>query len=236
MIESRGMPTTLVGLVRPHMEKSQPPRGVWTSFQLGRPLGEPGDAAFQKRVMRHALSLLDRTDGPVILEDFGEDAPNGSETVGWTSPVVLPASVVPATPRQWAVALSDEIETVRPFWMKARQRFGRTTVGVGRRQPEQWPELVAAFLAGELPPGPSSDIAAPALALRFAVDDIKAFYTEAAMSEGKPGAARQIDAWFWRETLAGQALKALRIAGMASDNSALKTVAGRFFVPAPWIG
>lgn len=235
MIENRGIPTTVIGLVRLHMEKAQPPRGVWTPFQLGRPLGEPGNSAFQTRVIRQALGLLERTDGPVILEDFSEDAPNGAETVGWSSPVVLPAFDLPATPAQWASALAAEIEAVRPFWNEAHKRFGRTTVGISQRQPEQWPALVAAFLAGELPSGPAPEIAAPALALRFTVDDIKAFYTEAAMSHGEPGAAHQIDAWFWRSTLAGQALKTLRIKGLSSENSALKTVAGRFFVPTPWL-
>jgi hypothetical protein len=236
MIEARGMPTTVVGLVRLHMEKSQPPRGLWTPFQLGRPLGEPGDAAFQKRVLRQALKLLERTDGPSILEDFTEDAANWADTPGWQSPAAVPAPASPATPGEWAAALSAEMALVRPHWAEARRRFGRTTVGVGQRAPEAWPDLVASFLAGGLPPGPSAGLAAPALALRFAVDDIKAFYSEAAMSDGKPGSARQIDAWFWRETLAGRALKALREFGMASENSALKTVAGRFFVPAPWLG
>jgi len=217
------------------MEKSQPPRGLWTPFPLGRPLGEPGDADFQTRVVTQALRLLERTDGPVILEDFAEDAPNGTVRPEWQTAAPVPAPASPVTPAEWASALSAEITRVRPAWERAQQRFGRTTVGAGRRNPEEWPALVAAFLAGELPPGPSPDLAAPALALRFAVDDMKAFYTEAAMSAGAPGSAGQIDAWFWRETLAGQALKALRVTGMASDNNALKTVAGRFFVPAPWL-
>lgn len=235
MIESRGVATTVVGLIRLHMEKSQPPRGLWTPFQLGRPLGEPGDAAFQRRVVLQALKLLERRDGPVILEDFAEEAPNWSELAGWRPPFSLPAPVAATSSATWAEALTAELAAVAPHWQKARARFGRTTVGVGQRAPEAWPNLFAAFLAGELPAGPSAELAAPALALRFAIDDIKAYYTEAAMSDDRPGAARQIDAWFWRETVAGSVLKQLRLVGMASDNNALKTVAGRFFVPAPWL-
>lgn len=235
MIESRGIPTAVVGLVRLHMEKSQPPRGLWTPFLLGRPLGEPGDAAFQKRVITQALRLLERRDGPVILQDFPEDAPNSSDTPGWTSPVMLPAPSAQGSPEAWRAALTAEMAVVEPAWRRAQQRFGRTTVGLSQRAPGDWPGLFARFLAGELPPGPAPAIAAPALALRFAVDDIKAFYTEAAMSLGQPGSARQIDAWFWRQTVAGLCLKALREAGMASENTALRTVAGRFFVPAPWL-
>lgn len=235
MIESRGIATTVIGLVRLHMETSQPPRGLWTPFQLGRPLGEPGDAAFQLRVLRQALGLLERTDGPAILEDFAEDAPSWTDRPGWRPPFAVPPPVMPSRAADWAMALAAELELVAPFWHAARQRFGRTTVGVCGQPPRAWPAYMAQFLAGALPEGPTKDLAAPALALRFAIDDLKATYTEAAMSDGAAGAARQIDAWFWRETLAGRLVKALREAGMASENNSLKTVAGRFFVPVPWL-
>jgi hypothetical protein len=44
-----------------------------------------------------------------------------------------------------------------------------------------------------------------------------------------------VDTWFWRQTVAGGLLRALRTAAMASENNALKTVGGRFFVPTPWV-
>ena len=70
MLEERGVPSVALGSVRPQMEKTRPPRGLWSSAQLGRPVGEPEDKAFQRRVVLAALRLLERTDGPVILEDF----------------------------------------------------------------------------------------------------------------------------------------------------------------------
>ena len=78
MMEQRGFATVAIGLIRVQMEKVRPPRGLWTPFQLGRPLGEPENSSFQRRVLLAALGLLERTDGPVILEDFPEDPP------GWT--------------------------------------------------------------------------------------------------------------------------------------------------------
>ena len=80
---------------------------------------------------------------------------------------------------------------------------------------------------------PQHDTAA--LALRFLVDDIKALYGEAAQADGGAPAARQIDWWFWRETVAGQLLLALRATSLLSANNALKTVGGRFFVPVPFV-
>jgi len=67
MLEARGTPTVAIGLVRPQMERTRPPRGLWTPFQLGRPLGEPGDPEFQRRVLMRALGLLERRDGPVVF-------------------------------------------------------------------------------------------------------------------------------------------------------------------------
>jgi len=42
-------------------------------FMLGRPLGEPNDAMFQRRVLLQALRLLERDDGPVILEHVAQE-------------------------------------------------------------------------------------------------------------------------------------------------------------------
>jgi len=42
-------------------------------------------------VLAQALALFERTDGPVILEDFPDDAPGWSDRPGWQSSVSLPA-------------------------------------------------------------------------------------------------------------------------------------------------
>jgi hypothetical protein len=60
-------------------------------------------------------------------------------------------------------------------------------------------------------------------------------YGEAAAATGAPPSARQADQWFWRQTQAGALLLALREVAMASENNALKTVGGRFFVPTHWL-
>jgi hypothetical protein len=106
-------------------------------------------------------------------------------------------------------------------------------VGLSFVAPGDWPALAAAFVGGELPI--VAGHATAALALRFLCDDIKAFYGEAGQAVGPAPASRQLDAWFWRQTLAGRLLIALRTVAMASDNNAMKTVGGRFFVPTPWL-
>ena len=235
LLELRGIPTTAIGLVRLHMEKIQPPRGLWVPFQLGRPLGEPNDRDFQRRVLKQALGLLERKDGPTISEDFPDDPPGWTEFPGWQAPCALPAHGPLDSSSALRDAVAKEIAALAPDWARARETLGRTTVGNSHQEPEAWPQFMTAFLDGETPSGPTPLLEKPALALRFVVDDIKAYYYECAMSDGKGPASRQVDSWFWHETAAADLLRALRLTGMESDHNAFKTVSGRFFVPVPWI-
>ena len=71
----------------------------------------------------------------------------------------------------------------------------------------------------------------PPLALRFAIDDLKAFALEAALTpHGRPS-SKQLGDWLWNETALGAGLQVLRRDGLASDDERLKTAAA-FFVPA----
>ena len=237
MLEERGVATVAIGLVRSHMEKTGGPRGLWVPFPLGRPLGEPGDPAFQKRVLRAALSLLEREAGAAVLEDFGLDAPGQAERAGWSPPFALPAPSEPSEPSEpaaWAAALRKEMALVQPWAERAQARFGRTTVGVSAQSPEAWPAYAASFLAGELP-DPPTPLPSPGLALRFLADDLKAYYMEAAQADGGAPSNNQINEWLFRKTLAGRFLIALRRCSLASENSALKAAGGRFLVPAQWV-
>jgi hypothetical protein len=220
-LEERGFSTVALASVRAQAEKTRPPRALWSSAMLGRPLGAPEDRGYQLRMIRAALALLERSDGPVILEDFPEDPPQ-SDNPGWTPPTLFGVS-----------DLASELQALLPWWSQAQLRFGRSTVGLSFQPPEAWPAFTDACLAGKLPTVPELDT--PALALRFLCDDIKALYGEAAQAVGPAPSARQVDTWFWRGTEAGALLQKLRVGAMASENNGLKTVGGRFFVPAPWV-
>ena len=224
----------VIGLIRPHLEKVKPPRSVFVPFELGRPLGEPNDPAFQRSVLLQALSLLERGDGPVILEDFPDDAPGARDRPEWRPPVITAGGGDHARDSAaWALDLASEMAQLRPIWEQARRRFGRTSVGVSGQPPEDWPGFAAAFMTGALPH--TAAHASPPLALRFLADDLKAYYGEAAKAAGPAPASRQINQWFWRHTVAGSFLIALRAACIGSENGALKTVASRFIVPGPYV-
>jgi hypothetical protein len=233
MLEERGLPTTVIALVLPQVEKTRPPRALMVPFMLGRPLGEPNDAAFQHRVLRQALQLLERTDGPVILEHFPDDNPSWFDRADWVPAVDTSPPVLPPDPAGWEAAFRAELVLVLPVWERFKARFGRTTVGLAGQPPEAWPGFARAVLDGGLPTVPLHET--PALAVRFMADDLKALYGEAVQADGGPPSARQIDQWFWRRTIAGQMLIALRMVSLSSQNNALKTVGGRFFVPAPYL-
>ncbi|MEX1300510.1 MAG: hypothetical protein AB1Z81_16035 [Desulfotignum sp.] len=81
-----------------------PPRALWVPFVLGRPLGRPGDPAFQMRVTLAALALLESETGPVLI-DFPDNAPDVSE----------PARNEEGRPD---VTLPDDTAFNRWFWQK----------------------------------------------------------------------------------------------------------------------
>jgi hypothetical protein len=199
---------------------------------LGRPVGEPGDPAFQLRILRAALALLERTDGPVILEDFPDNPPGWPDNPAWVAPP-LAAPATCGTGAEWLAAFAAELAWIMPRWEEAQVRFGRTSIGLSFQAPEAWPGFAARVVDGGLPV--VSELGTTALSVRFLCDDIKALYGEAAQASGPQPSAMQVDRWFWRQTVAGRMLLTLRRVAMASENNALKTVGGRFFVPAPWV-
>ena len=89
---------------------------------------------------------------------------------------------------------------------------------------------IGTWLRGVAPNSPNPEMSAP-LTLRFAADDVKAYYFEAALAGAAKPSSRQLADWFWSDTAAGAALFALRKAHLASPDERLKAIAGLFLVP-----
>jgi len=228
-LEAEGIPTVAISLVRPQTERTRAPRALWVPFELGRPFGAPGDAAFQQRVVLTALRLLESPRGPVLLEDFPDDDPRARPDPAWQPPS---AGAQPAaTPEALASALEAEAPLLaQPYAAARAQRGGRTSVGLSGMTINAATRYVADFLRGKDVTSPNPDMS-PVLAFRFAVDDLKAYYTEAAAAGGARPSSRQIGDWFWNDTAAGAALQALRRIHLASPDERLKLIAGLFLVP-----
>jgi hypothetical protein len=70
------------------------------------------------------------------------------------------------------------------------------------------------------------------LALRFAVDDLKAYALEAAIAGGARPSSRQLGDWLWNETATGAAIRTLRRLLADSPDDRAKLIATMFLVPA----
>jgi hypothetical protein len=227
-LEEEGLATVAIALIRPQAENTRPPRALWVPFELGRPIGPPSDPAFQKRVILAALGLLKAEKQPSLIVDFPDDDPREVPDPGWRAPIV--PSAIPAEPAALAEAVEAELRALAPAYAASCTRRERSTVGLSTLAPAACGEYVAAWLRGERPASPVADMSPP-LALRFAIDDLKAFALEAAQTPtGKPS-SQQLGDWLWNDTALGAALQVLRRVGLASDDERLKTAAA-FFVPA----
>jgi hypothetical protein len=73
-LERRGIATVVIQLLREVTERVRPPRALCVPFPHGYPLGLPGDAAGQRRVIETALRLLESPSSvPPVLVDFEAD-------------------------------------------------------------------------------------------------------------------------------------------------------------------
>jgi hypothetical protein len=228
-IEDEGIATVAISLIRPQTENTKPPRALWVPFELGRPFGPPGDPAFQRRVILAALRMLEAGGGPVLLGDFPDDDPRERPDPGWRPP-----TAATATGDGSIAALADAFETeiarLADPYDRSLKRRGRTTVGLSGLPLVDAGRYVAAWLRGEAPASPVADMSPP-LALRFAIDDVKAYYLEAGLADcGKPS-SRQLGDWLWNDTAAGKAIFALRRANLDAADDRLKLIASNFMVP-----
>jgi hypothetical protein len=230
-LEQEGLATTQISLIRIHTEKIKPPRALWVSFDMGRPLGEPNDAAFQTRVLSAALSLLDEKQGPV-LKDFPEDAAYMGESGPWACPVNLAVSLEDLSAEEKLIAaFKSEMNQLRSWYDLAVEKRGRTTVGTSGIGLDDLPGFIGAFLTDTLLANPN-----PAYplghSLNLATDDLKAFYSEAVTAQpGCAGTPDQLADWFYGKTAAGRLLYAIRDKHARSDDRFLRLVARALLIP-----
>ncbi|MEQ9450206.1 MAG: hypothetical protein RJQ07_01360 [Pseudomonadales bacterium] len=204
----------------------QPPRALWVPFPLGRPLGKPGDAAFQLDVIRAALDLLDRSEGPV-LEDYPFDAPAVAEESAAACPVSFARDE--SDDGSWKTRLSREISHLRPWYeLSRRRRGGRTLVGVADQSPEQNLQILADHLDG-------GQITDDITWLKRAVEDIKAFYLEAMTAQPGEYDSQALQQQFWRDTSFGAAVLAFYHQFQNSGDNQLQLVA-RILAPREAVG
>jgi hypothetical protein len=119
--------------------------------------------------------------------------------------------------------LAAEVDRLAAWYDRAVAARGRTTVGVSGLEPRSAAALVDEALAGELP---------PAQPLKEAIDDLRAYYLEAASAFPNAGTAGMRKEWFWSETRLGAALLALQPKLAASTDPQHKILGNLTLIPA----
>ncbi|MDP7639371.1 MAG: hypothetical protein QGG73_06605 [Candidatus Hydrogenedentes bacterium] len=180
----------MISIFRDHAERIHPPRALHCEFPLGRPLGVPNDAAFQRRVLDSALGLLAAKEGPV-LEDFPnviEDS--ASEPLSCTVPPRNDASLAPAI---------DEARGLRKAYNRALEQNGHTNVG-RLADADGIEGLLESFV--KVADGVNlKEAGFPLDDIMEASKDVMSYYEEAASAlvDHVP-AARAAESWFFEKT------------------------------------
>lgn len=226
-IEAEGVATTQISLIREHTAAINPPRALWVSFMLGRPLGVPGDAAFQERVLLAALRLLEAPAGPVLV-DYPEDAPaaTADDAAGQVCPVGFASQ---AGDSDIGTLFLSEIEALAPWHDLARERRGRTAVGLSGVPIENSAAMLCSFLKGSA----VATVEGITLGqtLKLACEDVRTYYYEAAAARpGNPN-AQAVEKWFWEETAAARAMLAFQKLSATSADKSVQRLSATSIVP-----
>jgi D-proline reductase (dithiol) PrdB len=230
-IEEEGIPTACISAIRPYSEIVKPPRSLWVPFELGRPLGVPNDPAFQKRVLLALLKLLEapESEGPVILVDYPEDAPEVENDATVISCPVYYGDENEAETDPMETAFLREIKAMRPWYDIAVAKRQRTTVGVSSVDLDALGEFIYAFIKGETPENPRQDVEL-ITTLKLAIEDLRAYYNEGATAQpGQENVSLQVlKDWFWNNTVASKVLLRLLDVCEKSSDEKVKMMAGHF--------
>ena len=217
-LEDEGLSTVVVALVREHVVKMSPPRALWVPFEMGRPFATPNDVELQQRVLKAALSLLDEPGSEPVLKDYAEEASHLDDDLNWAFPGELGTETVIA-----------EASSVLPIWHKAQTRSNRSTFGISGLSPEAAVGYIDRYLSPEPMPNPKG--MAPVSRARFAIDDIKVFYFEAALANGGRPSSYQLNDWFWKHTLAGKMILDFQESARLADDRNLQLISGSLVPP-----
>ncbi len=178
---------------------------MFCEFPLGRPLGKPDDASFQRSVLDAAFATLRNSSGPVWAEFPESISDQADEQFACALPPRFNPEELPAIDEAMAIRSAYE-RTVAAN--SGRTNFGRVlnyeSLAAGLHSLDQIAHHGVAWNEAGLPSDP----------VQFTID-LRAYYVEAAMSlaDSTVGAARQpwaIENWFYQRTEAGKLLLAAR--------------------------
>jgi len=224
-LEEKGLSTVSLALIRDHAERAKPPRALFVPFPLGFALGRPNDPPFQHRVLAAAFRLLEAEAGPVLV-DFDEESDAPVEVLAASQVKAVAGEALTADP-------ADELTALRGYYERwLDEHDGRTMVGLTGIPQRRWRGLVRfleAVAGGEVPAYRDRPVEIPlARFLRYAADDLKAFYFEARMARRPDQRDNDLHRWFWGETAMGRLL--FRVAERMASSDDTELVQGARFI------
>lgn len=185
--------------MRENTASLEPPRALWVSFPLGRPLGIPGDAAFQIQVMISALDLFNRPNGPVLEDYVAELAHPDVEA----EIAACPISFRKTSPKKsdWTARIEEELNTLKPWHDISRSnRKGYSLSGLNESNQKELTGKLGGMLENKvIPPN-------ELVWLKRAIEELKFFYMEAMTAQPGNLSHEALDSIFWQDSVLGAAL------------------------------
>jgi len=183
------------------VERMSPPRALYCEFPLGRPLGKPSDAVFQREVIERGLDLLGASEP--VLATYPEVVESDETPLVCSIPPRHDPNISPPV---------DEAQGLRAAYDRALAARGTTSVG---RAIDADSVPAALEVLHQWATGASwEDVALPGKNTVAVSHDIRTYYEEAAMElvAGSTPGGRAAEAWFFEETEAGRTVMAARTA------------------------
>jgi hypothetical protein len=198
--ETAGLHTVVLASNRPVAEKMRPPRSLYCEFPLGRPLGVPNDAAFQRDVLESALTLIETATEPVLV-DYPSVIEAETEALACSLPPRFDPDLHPAV---------DEAQGLRKAYDRALAKRGYTSVG-RVTDADGIGEALAAI--DRIANGTNwLEAGLPNTDPINSVHDIRSYYEEAALElvDGPAPGGRAAEQWFYEKTEAGATIMTAR--------------------------
>ena len=220
-LEQAGISTVVLGLVKLHLEKMTPPRALWVPFELGRPIGAPANPEFQREVLEQALRMVETAENATI-QDFAKNDPRSVANTAWSAPQLSDHSTI-----------TDECDALKTSYQRQCVDKSRTSVGVAKVSITELASLFDHVYTQNSFKKLRDDIS-PGVMFRLALDDLKAYYIEAALADQGSPSSQQLHDWFWQDTLLGHQMRELRRRFMSSGDVKMNDLGTKFIVPHAW--
>ena len=181
-------------------------------------------------MLRACLGLLEADSGPV-LEDYLEDIPADTAPVDFTGmscPIDLPS--LPSTDSELTQSLIQEIEQIAPWYDLAVGQRNRTTVGISELDILDAGRFLIDFIEDPSSSSPRPEVEVGPM-LKYACEDLKAFYSEAASAQPGMSSSLSVENWLWNETVLGKVLWNFREEHVNHPDSYVGYLAQRGLIP-----